>query len=182
MKREAKTMQETLACTVCREKYSEGQLKVTVKLCTIGEREQDGKRYPYSPEVVDGLTICDLGYVCYWSDYEGGHLMLGDLAYTDCHTTLDERKLDAMLKSIRVVNRKLAKVRERIGHARTADEQVMHLALALGIATVFVYDPEKKGRGDNWVCMDVAYGRGAIVEWTAAEQTRRSERRTAGGM
>ena len=181
MKREPKSMQETLACTVCREKCSDGQLKVTIKLCTIGEREQDGKRYPYSPEVVDGLTIRDLGYVCYWSDYEGGHLMLGDLAYTDCHTTLDERKLDAMLRSIRVVNRKLAKVRERIGHARTADEQVMHLALALGIATVFVYDPERK-HDREWSCTDVAYGRGAIVEWTAVEQTRRDERRTAGGM
>jgi hypothetical protein len=181
MKREAKSMQETLACTVCREKCSDGQLKVTIKLCTIGEREQDGKRYPYSPEVVDGLTIRDLGYVCYWSDYEGGHLMLGDLAYTDCHTTLDERKLDAMLKSISAVNRKLAKVRERIGHARTADEQVMHLALALGIATVFVYDPERR-HDREWVCTDVANGRGAIVEWTAAEQTRHSERRTTGGM
>ena len=180
MKREPKTMQQTLALCVTRETCSDGQLKVTVTLCTIGEREPDGRRYPYSPEVVDGLTIRDLGYVCYWSDYEGGHLMTGDVAYHDGTLTLDAHKLERMLKTVRTVERKLDKVWERIGHARTADEQLAHLALALGINTVFVYDPERKGNGRDWVCTDVAYARGAIVEWVCAEQVRREGRRTAG--
>jgi hypothetical protein len=186
MKREPKarkSMQETLALCITRG-TSDGQLKVDIKLCTIGECEPDGRRYPYSPTEVDGLYLehAGLGYVDYWSDYESGHLMTGDLGYYDGALTLNEQKLKRMLKTIRTVGRKLAKVRDTIGSARTADEQLAHLALALGINTVFIYDPERKGNGRDWVCTDVAYGRGAIVEWAALEQTRRGERRTAGGM
>ena len=181
MKREPKTMQQTLALCVTRG-HCDGQLKVDAKLCTIGERESDGHRYPYSPTEADGLYLehAGLGFVSYWSDYEGGHLMTGDVAYHDGTLTLDAHKLERMLKTVRTVERKLDKVWERIGHARTADEQLAHLALALGINTVFVYDPERKGNGRDWVCTDVAYARGAIVEWVCAEQVRREGRRTAG--
>jgi len=186
MKREPKapkSLQETLALCITRG-TSDGQLKVDIKLCSIGEREQDGRRYPYSPTECQGLYLehAGLGYVDYWSDYESGHLMTGDLGYYDGCLTLTEQKLKRMLATILTVQRKLARVRATIGSARTADEQVAHLALALGINTVFIYDPERKSHGQEWVCTDVAYGRGAIVEWTAVEQTRRGERRTAGGM
>ena len=181
MKREPKTMQQTLALCVTRGHY-DGQLKVDAKLCTIGERESDGHRYPYSPTEADGLYLehAGLGFVSYWSDYEGGYLMTGDLAYTDSVTTLNERRVERLLKTIRTVNRKLAKVREAVGCARTADEQLAHLALALGISTVFVYDRDRNG--GEWSCSDVAYARGCIAEWAQFEKVSREERRVAGGM
>ena len=180
MKREPKNPNDTLALCVTRGRCSERQLKVTIKLCTIGERDNSGKRYPYSPDECDGLTIRDLGYQAYWSDYEGGYLMTGDLAYTDSVTTLNERRVERLLKTIRTVNRKLAKVREAVGCARPADEQLAHLALALGISTVFVYDRDRNG--GEWSCSDVAYARGCIAEWAQFEKVSREERRVAGGM
>jgi len=173
MKRQPKSEEETLALCVQRQKDSDGKLKVDVRLCTITRR--DGcKRQPYSPERAAGMYIRDLGTTCYWSDYGGGHLMLGDIEYTNVHTA-NEGRLTEMLATIKRVHKAMDKVREMMGHVELCDEYLTQLAVAMGVTVVFVW----AGSGEH-VAMDVGSARQCIRTWVEDEQNKREDRRRAG--
>jgi hypothetical protein len=103
------------------------------------------------------------------------HLYGFDVTYRDVFS-VDARQATAMAKTLKIINRRMGKLRERFGHPDSIGQYLGHVAVAIGASAIIV--PQGPTRGWSYDEIDhrvmtvgegVTYVNHVVAKWAARE-------------